>query len=320
MSHLWHIIKKAISGHSEHRFRYGARRNLTWQARYWRAFEQVIITLFFGLIGFWIATAGLNHPPGQHPAEALWMVLYWPVLFGQVVTSLNVLASTTNTIDRYRHNQAWDTLRTTPRGIAFVLRTEWVGVFQRLRPILVVLILARIVLIAAIFYHLATTQTVNLSYLIQGIVPTVTPFFSLLLLVCLMTASILLPLTTTGLDAAIGLLVAVYFSQRLYAVIVQLMLSLSRLLLVGGLAFAMIGFVNGDWRLADGWAWLLASAFTTLGDWGLALLNLEFSGLLWATIPYGIFIGAGLLFLALLQAFLADWVLALAIRQAQTRE
>jgi hypothetical protein len=63
----------------------------------------------------------------------------------------------------------------------------------------------------------------------------------------------------------------------------------------------------------------LIGGFASLGDWGLAFLNLGFFGEIWATIPYGIFLGLALLIFSLIQAALTDLIIGFSIRAAERR-
>ena len=69
--------------------------------------------------------------------------------------------------------------------------------------------------------------------------------------------------------------------------------------------------------LSDGTAWLLMGGFAAFGDWGLSFLHLGFFGEIWATIPYGIFLGVALLAFALAGSALTEWILAFATRRAE---
>ena len=135
-----------------------------------------------------------------------------------------------------------------------------------------------------------------------------------------MTAALLLPLTTVGFDAAIGLLVSALVQQRTYSTLLQAVLIFVR--------------AGRDCRAAGrrdpvsaravapivGWgAWLLMAGYGAIGDWGLAFLHLGRSSEIWATIPYGIFLGLALLVFALVQAAVADRLLMFAVRQAQKK-
>jgi glycopeptide antibiotics resistance protein len=130
---------------------------------------------------------------------------------------------------------------------------------------------------------------------------------------------LLLPLTAVGFDAAMGLLIATFLQQRTYAVLAQILYIVFRIMLVGGLVFGATQFVNGDLTTTDLGSWALIGAFASLGDWGLAFLNLGFFGEIWATIPYGIFLGLALLIFSLIQAALTDLIISFSVRVAERR-
>jgi hypothetical protein len=69
--------------------------------------------------------------------------------------------------------------------------------------------------------------------------------------------------------------------------------------------------------LSDGTAWGIVAAFAGFGDWGLSFLHLGFYSEIWATIPYAIFLGIGLLIFSMAESALTEWVLNLAIRRAE---
>ena len=80
-----------------------------------------------------------------------------------------------------------------------------------------------------------------------------------------------------------------------------------------------IPIVNGDLVTTDPGAWALVGSFAAFGDWGMSFLNLGFFGEIWATIPFGIVLGLALLAFSLVQAALTDWLISLAVRQAERR-
>jgi hypothetical protein len=175
----------------------------------------------------------------------------------------------------------------------------------------------RLVLIVGILIDLTAFQGRYIDLLINGVVPDVSPVVAALLLAFLMTASLLLPLTSIGLDAAIGLLVSVTLQQRIYSVMTQIIVVVLRLALVAGLTIAASQFIRGELTLSDGTAWGLVAAFAGFGDWGLSFLHLGFYSEIWATIPYAIFLGIGLLIFSMAESALTEWVLNLAIRRAE---
>jgi hypothetical protein len=77
--------------------------------------------------------------------------------------------------------------------------------------------------------------------------------------------------------------------------------------------------MDGGLPATDLGGWLLLFTFAAAGDWGLAFLYLGRYGEIWATVPYGIFLGLALLAFSLIQAALADAILLFATRRAQRR-
>jgi hypothetical protein len=151
----------------------------------------------------------------------------------------------------------------------------------------------------------------------NGVTPNLPPIVAALLLAFLMTAALLIPLTSTGLLAAIGLLISVNVQQRVYSVMLQLIVILFRLLIVAALVVGAWQFISGAWQISDLGAWFLMGGFGALGDWGLKFLHLGFYSEVWATVPYSIFFGVLLLVFALFQSALTEWLLVWAIRRAE---
>jgi hypothetical protein len=104
----------------------------------------------------------------------------------------------------------------------------------------------------------------------------------------------------------------------MYTTMAQIGLVLAQLALVAALTLAANSFISGGLPgLPDAAAWALLLAHGAAGDQALALLNLEASGIVWATVPFGILLGPALLLLALAQAAASDWVLARAVHRAE---
>jgi hypothetical protein len=289
------------------------------RAKLFRAFWIVLIGLLLAGGGYLIATGFLRQPPGQNLTESAMNVVFWPLLLLQILMSVVTLALTGSTVAEEVRRQTWDNLRATQSGAELTIRTRWAAVFYRIRGLIGAVLVVRVLLILGILYDLTAFQGRYLDLLINGIVPDVPLPAAALLLAFMMTASLLLPVTAVGFDAAIGLLIATIFQQRTYAVLAQVLYIVFRLTVVGALVFGTTQFINGNLPASDPGAWLLAGGFAALGDWGLAFLNLGFFGEIWATIPYGIFLGLALLVFSLGLAALTDAVVALAVRQAEQR-
>ncbi|MFN8375186.1 MAG: hypothetical protein U0694_20210 [Anaerolineae bacterium] len=63
--------------------------------------------------------------------------------------------------------------------------------------------------------------------------------------------------------------------------------------------------------------WLLVTGYAALGDWGLYFLEVGANGMVWATVPYSVFIGVVLLLFCFVLALLTDAMIAWAVRRAE---
>jgi hypothetical protein len=310
----------ARRAHPALRYELGSPAQRPARSRYLRALAVVLGLLALGLAGYAIATGLFTRDAGANPLEALQNTLYWPTV---VLQLLLIAASFSLTIGKVSHEtrrQNWDNFRATPDGADLTLRARWAAVFYRLRPLLTVVLIVRIVLLAGLLWDLTAFQGRYLDLLISGITPDVGIVAAILLVALTMTAALLLPITSVGLNAAFGVLLSTAVRQRTYVTLVQVLYLILRIGLALGLLWAANAFLGGDLTPSDSGAWLLLLGAAALGDWGLALLSLSMAGEIWATVPYGILLGAALLGVALLQAALADALLNWAVRRAQRAE
>lgn len=282
--------------------------------------------------GYVIATELLSRPLSPNLTESVNRVLYAPILLLQVILGISALSISIGTIGEIVRRQQWDTLRVTENGAGLTLRTRWASVFYRVRPLLTVIIVLRLLLVVGILWDLTAFQGQYLDLLMSGIVPQMSipvpigqppldlgVVAGIMLLAFMLTAAVLLPLTSVGFDAAAGLFLSTLFKQRTYNALVQFGLLLLRLFVTGALIYAGFRFISGQLTLPDGLAFGLMFSFGALGDWGLYFLHLSSFGEVWAIVPYGIFLGLALMLFALVQAFLADRLLLWAIHRAQSR-
>jgi hypothetical protein len=310
----------ARSNHPHLRYELGSARPSTRRSRYFRGAIAVIATILLFWFGVAIATNFFQNPPGQNLTESMMAVVYWPTLALQVVMQMAVLALTVNLVTEQKRRLAWDNLRATEGGVALALRTRWATIYYRLRLILAAVLVIRAGLIFGILYDLTAFQGRYIDLLLNDVTPRVPPLVGALLLAFLMTAALLLPITSLGLIAAIGLLISVNVQQRVYSVMTQVIVSAGAALIVGGLIIGATQFIRGELAgviQSDVAAWGLMGAFAAVGDWGLSFLHLGFYSEVWATIPYALLFGIALLGFALLQSVLTEWILALAVRRAE---
>ncbi len=294
-------------------------RNISRRARYLRALGVVLALGVLGVGGFALATDFFQNPAGQHLTEQAVTIVFWPLLIIQLSMRVTALALTTGTVGDEQRRQTWDNLRATSHGTELTFRVRWVSVFYRLRSVLILVISLRALLILGVLLDLTAFQGRYLDLLIGGITPSLPVPIAALMLSLLLTASLLLPLTAVGMDAAVGLLVSTVFQQRIYSALVQFLLIIARVAVAGVLTWLAIRFLGGRLSVGDVLAWLTMGGFAAMGDWGLRFLHLGSFGDVWAVVPYGIFIGPALLVYSLAQAILTDWLLDLAVRTAERR-
>lgn len=301
------------------RYELGAPPKASWQARYARALATVLLGGVLLLGGYLAATHLLQVPAGEEFVEALNNVLFWPLLIIQVLLRIFAVTLTSNAVADEMRRQNWDSLRSTPVGAELTLRARWAVVFYRLRGLLGIVFVARVVLLVGMLWHLTGFGGYHLDILTGGITPEVALPVAVLLLSFLMTASLLLPFTAIGFDASVGLLISAVVQHRTYTTLLQVLYIVLRIALVAGLTFAITAFLDGRLSLSDPLAWIMTFLFGAVGDWGLAFLYLGRYGEIWATVPYGIFLGLALVVFALAQAAIADRVLMMAVRRAQRK-
>ncbi len=256
-------------------------------------------------------------------SEALMLILFWPVFVLQIVLGLSAFLMTIGVIGEEKRRQTWDNVRTTTEGASLTIRARWSAVvFYRLRSPMIVVTLARIVLIGALLYDLTAFRGDYLNNLTVNIIPELPLPGAVILLALMMTASLLLPVTGVGFDAAVGLLVSTTVQQRVYVVLMQIALIAFRVAVVAVLLIAVTQFrTDGMIGTSNLNLWLLIFAFAALGDWSLSLLHLGYFGaVVWINVEYSILIGLALLVFVFIQTLLTDGILALAIRRAERRE
>ncbi|MBI1281275.1 MAG: hypothetical protein GC179_24320 [Anaerolineaceae bacterium] len=307
----------ARTGHPHIRYELGQVKRVSRRVKYGQAvgFSLLIVLLFVG--GYFIGTNFLQSVPGQSLTESAMAILFWPTFILQIILQFAAMTLTVNTVSEQKRRLTWDNLRATEGGAGVALRAKWASVYYRLRLLLGLVVIIRVGLVLGILYDLTAFQGRYIDLLINNITPEVSPIVGALLLAFLMTAALLLPLTAVGMQAAIGLLIAVNIQQRVYNVMTQLIIIIVRLLVIVGLTLATTQFINNQITLGDAPAWLLTGAYAAIGDWGLRFLHVGFYSEIWATIPYTIFFGIALLIFALAQSLVTEWILAFSIRRAE---
>lgn len=290
------------------------------RVRYLRAFFQILAVGVLLVIGYLVATNLLQRAPGTTPAESIFNILYVPALALQVLLGLSALANAIALVPELVARSTWDNLRATQGGVELAMRARWVAILYRQRGLLILLIGIRVILIGLMLWELTAFQGRYLDLLINGITPEIALPVAVILLSFTMTAALLMPVTTTGLDASLGLLISSYVRGRTSSSLVLLAVTAIRIAIMSLLLIEGARFMNGDLTSAAApGAWLLLGGGGALGDLGVGFLHLGRYSEMWATVPYGVFLGTGLLVFALVQSVVADRLLVFAARRAQAR-
>jgi hypothetical protein len=305
--------------HPVMRYQMGVRAPLSRRGKYLRALGVVAAVAALIGLGVLSATSLGTRDAGSYTVETINNILYTPLVLLQILLSVAALLVTVGTISREQQLQHWDNLRATPAGTELLLRTRWFSVFMRLRLMLTLVMIGRLVLLGFLLYDLTSFQGRYIDLLINGVVPEVSVLVAVLLVALTMTAAVLLPITSIGFDAAVGLLVATSVQQRTYSTIIQLVLIFMRIAIVGGLSLLVTAYLGGATDISEPVAWLGVFGQAAVGDWGLTQLYLGRAGEIWTTVPYSILIGLLLVAFCFVQAWAADMVLNLAVRRAQRR-
>jgi len=294
----------------------------------------LLILAMFGMIGYANASTFFQNNPFELPVSMfLFEFLFWAMLILQVGLAITALLPIVSFISSEKAKNTWDSIRTTHEGTQLLIRARWSAtVFYRLRPVLIVLWLARIILIGGLLYDLTAFGGEYLSSLSANITPKLPQWVVLILLVMGITASLLMPLTNVGINTALGLWLSTWVQKRLYVAMLQVFLVMVQTLMAGGFVILFLSIrdeqiINqllsptSQQYIPPLGLWLLLLGFSIFTDWGMVFLYLGlYAGTIWAKIPYGIFLGAGALVVVLLQAFLTDRLVAWTIRRAERSE
>ncbi len=290
----------------------------------------VIVVVMGGLIatGWQIAT-NLGRTPidVSAPLGQVFLVLYWPLVFVQLLMRLSALGSTSGVIASEMENGTWETLKITTNGAILTMKTRWAAVFYRLSILLGLMTAVRIVFIIAALLDLMRFQGDHIYLLLSGTTPfgqipkDATIFVGIVIMAMMMTATLLAPFTAVAFDAGLGMLLGTVARGRLAGTLGQLALMLARVLItiivmgLGSVAiFGTLPLVNfGDSAVTP-----LAAAFLGIaeGDLGLSMLHLPYVLRLWADHEYGVLVGIAILGYVLLQAWLANYLIRWAGRRA----
>jgi hypothetical protein len=290
------------------------------QARFWRVIGWVGLLSILLLGGYFFATNGLQTSLDRPYSQALWRVLIIPLFLMQILFQVAALSLGVGAVGAERRRQTWDNLRATERGTEISLQTRFPAIFSQLFGFAAFIAIGRLLLIGAILYEVMSFQGDYLNLLSARSNPAVSLELGMILLGAFMTAFVLLPITSTCLNIAIGLCISAWVNNRAVAAILQMLLVGIRFLTAGLFFYYSWQLVYGGITLDPAPALGLLSFGAAFGDWGLILSQLSLAGELWRTVPFSIFIGLALLLWVIAQALLTQGFLKLAVRAAEVRE
>ena len=280
----------------------------------------VIILSALVLGGYLYVTNGLQRSLQMPYTLDIWRMLVFPLVAIQLILRVAGLSLGVGAVTDERQRQTWDNLRATERGAEIGLRTRWVSVFYRLRGLVFTILVSRFVLIGAILYELTSMQGGYLDLLTARAMPSVSMEVGVILLAAFMTAFIIMPITATGVDIAIGLFISTNIRNRALSALAQVLVVVFRVVTTVGFFWITWQLMNGDSAIDGLPALYTLGAGAVLADWGLLLSQLSNAGEIWAQIPYAVYLGLGMLIFAVVQVAIASGLLSLAVRSAEIRE
>lgn len=294
--------------------------NQSSQSRLWRVLGWVGLLSALLLVGYFFATNAAQTSLERPYSLAIWRVLILPLFLMQVIFQVAAFSLGMGAVGAERRHQTWDNLRATERGTEISLQTRFPAIFTQLAGFAAFIMLGRIVLLGAILYEVTSFQGDFLNLLSARSNPSVSLELGMILLGAFMTAFVLLPITATSFNIALGLFLSAWMRNRVSSAIVQMLIIALRFVSAGILVYFAWQFAHGGLELDPLAALALLSTSTAFGDWGLLLSQLSMAGEFWRTVPFTIFIGFGLLLWLIVQVALTQALVKLAVRAAELHE
>lgn len=268
-----------------------------------------------------LGAVALNVAQGS-PSSIVNTALYVPTVMAQALVSAAAFGLTIHTVHHLRRKQSWDSLRATAGGSAAAMRAAWAAtVYYRLSGLFGVLVYApRLVMLGFLLWDLTAFRGDYLTLIAGGHQPPFTPPLEIVLFGAFVAAAFLLPLSSIGVEAAVGLLFSTFAHSRQTASLIQIMLTAGRF--VWGVAPVLMvsTIISGapagiEIDPVGAWFQLLLNGAT--GDWGISALHAATVDTVWSSVPYSAYIGVALLGVVLLHSGLTALVLRWAARRAQ---
>ncbi|PJF41976.1 MAG: hypothetical protein CUN55_10760 [Phototrophicales bacterium] len=312
-AHPSHPIMRTVLGRSN---------RLKWSRRIFLWLILLLVTTAAIAAGYIIAgTTTENTEP------TISEILYWPLVGAQTLAMILAIAMTTNAVNIERQKQTWDSLKLSLAGVGLTLRARWAAVFYRLSWLLFVITIGRLVYIGILLDDMTEFQGRALDLRISGITPSVSLDLTVIIISLHMTAFVIQPFVAVALAAAAGLVVSVFMRGRGVMILgLGLLIALRLLITVGSILLGNSVLENiglgvkpelaeiANENTVDAWYRLILSSAE--GDQMLKILNLDTLGQIWADIDYGIYLGAIMLIVVLVEAILANMLVIFAAWRA----
>lgn len=268
-----------------------------------------------------IYAALVVHPAGAANLTSLfWQSVYYPTLVLQLLTMIMALTLGASAVGSERSRKTWDNLRVTEFGAGLALRARWAGVLYRLGAPITLIILVRLMLIAGILYDLTAFGGVYPEILgAQAKPPLPNWRLDLLLIALAVTVNCLLPILQIATVAALGILLSVAVGERIYALIIQMLVIALQLAFAAGGALAIAQMIRSDATSASEWSYALFFGYSAFGDWGLLVAQLGSLGEIWHRVPFGATVSIALMILVLALGLAADRLMWLVARLSEIR-
>jgi hypothetical protein len=275
-----------------------------------QALIQTVLVLLLVAVSVGVSYAYVASTTEETPSYREFM--YYPLVGAGILAQLLALTITVNWVALERQKETWETLQITTHGAEIGARARWMLVFYRLAPLLALIFVGRMGYVAALLQDITDFEGRAIDVRIIGISPEVTLEVAVFILAAFITAALIQPFVSLGLDAAIGLFIGATTKRRAAGILttVTLMGVRAALSFVALQSGGLIISANGttpeiiDMSAAEAWGRTLLMA--TQGDWSLRLLSLETLGNLWADLDEGIYLGLVILGLVVVQAVLAN--------------
>lgn len=259
-------------------------------------------------------------------SETLFAWQLFPLYFMQVMLFISTFNMGMDTIKNQRLMNRWDEIRSTSDGVRLIMWARWGYLtFYHNALLLKVIYFIRFLMILTLLIDLTAFGGNYLNYLLLNSTPSIPLALGVMLVGANITAGLLLPISMISLTCAISLLLSTYFRQPILAllgkfvfVLIYLSVSIFFMMLLSSLYFETAQEYSSILasRPIEGGVFLviLTSIYV---DWGTNLLFLGFMGEhIWSNIPYGVFTGALIIGVIIIQAFLAEWIMRYAVYRA----